>query len=96
MPYRTAIIGNLDLVEIDREGPIPAFVGKIDNRTLIVRFDVAALAKVAGKVGSGESVARALQARAPAIQAAAQTLLKGGFWTETEDGIEILVTALDL
>lgn len=96
MPYRTAIIGDLDLVEIDRDGPIPAFVGRINDRKVTIQFDTAALAKVAGTVGSGETVARALRARAPAIRAAAQTLLKGGFWTETEDGIEILVTALDL
>lgn len=96
MPYHQAIIGELELVEIDREGPIPAFVGQIDGHKLLIRFDVAALAQIAGRVGSGKAIARSLQARAPVIKAAAQTLLKGGFWTETDDGLEILVTALDL
>ncbi|WP_149521855.1 hypothetical protein [Sphingomonas montanisoli] len=63
---------------------------------MIVRFDVAALAALAGRVGPGDAVTEALRARAPAIKAAAQDLLAGGYWTETDDGIEILITALDL
>jgi len=96
MPYRSAIIGEIDLVKIDREGPIPAFLGQIDGRELIIRFDLAALARIAGEVGAGETVAKALRERAPAIKNAAQALLKDGFWTETENGIEVLITSLDL
>lgn len=95
MPYRTAIIGDIDLVEIDRDGPIPAFIGQIDGGKLTIRFDLAALASVVGKVGGGEAVAEALRARAPAIKNAAQALLKEGFWTRTDDGIEVLITSLD-
>jgi len=96
MPYRTAIIGKLELTEIDREGPIPAFVGEIQGRKLIVRFDIGAISKLCGKVGQNEAVARTMIHHEAEIKSAAQSLLGSGFWKETGEGIEILLTALDI
>lgn len=63
---------------------------------MLIRVDNSSLTQLAGKVGRGKAVTQALKAHAPAIKSAAQSLLKGGFWTEADGGIEILVTALDL
>jgi len=72
-----------------------AFAALMDDQSAIVRLDNAALFKLAANISEDE-LPVLLNDKRDVIALAAQRLIEDGFWTETEQGPEILVTAIDL
>lgn len=88
MPFREAIIGDLRLTSVEGTLAAPVFVGDVEGRNLTVRFDYGALGKLAGS-GELQAVQAILAEKREAIRAAAQNLLREGYWKEQEEGVEV-------
>jgi len=72
-----------------------AFAAMMDGKSAIVRLDNAALFKLAPHISEDELHAL-LNDKRDLIALAAERLVEDGFWTDTDQGPEILVTAIDL
>lgn len=71
-----------------------AFSASMNGRPAIVRLDSAALFRLAPRL-SEEALPELLYEKRDLIEFAAKRLVDDGFWTETDDGPEVLVTAID-
>lgn len=72
-----------------------AFAAMMDGQSAIVRLDNAALFKLGTRISEDE-LAGLLNDKRDLIALAAERLVEDGFWTDTDQGPEILVTAIDL
>ena len=76
-----------------REGARPTYIADLNGRPVRIELQSSAILALAGKT-SGD-VHLLLERKRHVVQAAAQQLYEKGYYSETGDGLEIHVTALD-
>ena len=76
------------------EGARPTYIADLNGRFVRIELQSSAVMALAGST-SGD-VHLLLEPKRHVVQAAAQQLYENGFYNETDDGLEIQVTALDI